>query len=210
MGGTPARDTARAPDGDLDALLTAQLLVAWAGETARLGWWRTELVSRYGGLDLFAVLTPQTTHWAVLQAAREAARRHDAERRADGGEPDDMLTLFHLGFDLDEQADERLQHHKRTGKSPTAALPRLTDFIRLPRPDDDDDSDESFDREAFDRHLHGEAARYTLEPGRRRMTGPPPPDLPELVRLLLAGLAPRSNDPDDRKQYPLPYFRRKA
>lgn len=192
------------PDGDLDHLLAAQLLVAWAGETARLGWWRTELVSRYGGLDLFGALTPHTAQWAVLQAAREAARRHDAERRNDAGDPDDKLTLFHLGFDIDELAEERLQHHKRGGKPPTAVLHDLAEFIRFPRPDDDDHDDPPFDRDLFERHLHGDAARYTLEPGRRRLTGPPPPELPEQVRLLLAGLA------DGKQQYPLPYFRRKA
>lgn len=201
----------RTPDGDLDALLTAQMLIAWAGETSRLGWWRSELVSRYGGLDLFTRLAPHTTHWVVLQAVREAARRYDAERRGEGGEPDNKLTLFHLGFEVDEQADERLQHHKRGGKEPTAALPGLADFIRFPRPGDDEAEDSPFDRETFERYLHGDAAKYTLEPGRRRMTGAPPAELPEQVRLLLAGLAPRAGDPDDnRKQYPMPYFRRKA
>lgn len=204
MGTAQATSRTPVPDGDLDALLTAQILVAWAGESSRLGWWRTDLVSRYGGLDLFAALTPHTTHWAVLQAAREAARRHDAERRAEGGDPDDKLTLFHLGFDIDEQADERLAHHKRSNRPPTAALPLLADFIRLPAPEDEDDEDPPFDREQFERHLHGDHARYTLEPGRRRMTGPPPAELTEQVRLLLAGLT------DARQQYPLPYFRRKA
>lgn len=204
MAAEPLRARERVPDGDLDALLTAQLLVAWAGETARLGWWRSDLVSRYGGFDLFARLTPHTAPWVILQAARETARRHDAERRAQSGDPDTKLTLFHLGFERDEQADERLQHHKRGGKSPTVALPGLGDFIRLPNPDDDGDDDDTFDRDRFERFLQLDSAKYVLEPIGRRLPGSPPNELPELVRQFLAGLAPLAD------QYPLPYFRRKT
>lgn len=207
MAAEPPCARIRVPDGDLDALLTAQLLVAWAGETARLGWWRSDLVSRYGGFDLFSRLTPHTAAWVVLQAARETARRHDAERRNQSGDPDTKLTLFHLGFERDEQADERLQHHKRSGKPPTAALPGLRDFIRLPTgrdEDDDSDDDDSFDREHFERFLRLDAAKHVVEPIGRRLTGAPPAELPELVRQLLAGLAPLA------AEYPLPYFRRKS
>jgi len=199
MAAEPLRE--RLPNGDLDALLTAQLLVAWAGETGRLGWWRAALVSRYGGYDLFARLTPHTTPWVLLQAARETARRHDAARRAQSGDADARLTLFHLGFTRDEQADERLQHHKRLGTPPTAALPGLAEFIRLPTPDDDDD--ESFDRDRLETYLRRGTARYDLAPGGRRMIGAPPNDLTEYVQQLLAALAPLS------AEYPLPYFQRK-
>lgn len=203
MAAEPLRARIRVPDGDLDALLTAQFLVAWAGETSRLGWWRSDLVSRYGGYDLFSRLTPHTASWVILQTARETARRHDAERRGQGGDPDAKLTLFHLGFEADEQADERLQHHKRGGKSPTAALPGLGDFIRLPTPEDDGDDDDTFDRERFERFLRLDTAKHVVEPGGRRLTGAPPANLPELVRQLLAALVPLAGE------YPLPYFRRK-
>ena len=68
---------------EVDALLSAQIIVAWAGEghvgdERRLGWWRSDLVSEFGGLDLFQRLLPTTAPWAVLQAVREAARRVDA------------------------------------------------------------------------------------------------------------------------------------
>lgn len=202
MASEPLRARVRVPDGDLDALLAAQCLVAWAGETARLGWWRCDLVSRYGGFDLFSRLTPHTTPWVLLQAARETARRHDAERRAQSGDADTKLTLFHLGFERDEQADERLQHHKRGGKSPTAVLPTLRDFIRLPTGEDDSD-DDLFDREAFERYLRLDTAKHVIEPVGRRLTGAPPAELPELVRQLLAALVPLSGE------YPLPYYRRK-
>ena len=52
---------------DLDHTLTIQLLVAWAGESGdppRLGWWRTDMVSEYGGGDLFKRLLPNTWQWA--------------------------------------------------------------------------------------------------------------------------------------------------
>lgn len=205
MATEPLRERKRIPDGDLDALLTAQFLVAWAGESERLGWWRSTLVSRYGGIDLFGRLTPQTASWVVLQAVRETARRHDAERRAQGGEADNKLTLFHLGFERDEQADERLQHHKRSDKPPIAVLPLLRDFIRLPTPDNDgDDDDDVFDRDHFERFLRPGAAKHVVEPGGRRLTGTPPTDLPDLVRHLLAALVPLP------AEYPLPYFRRKT
>lgn len=70
----------------LDEVLSLQLLVAWAGEgktdPPRLGWWRTSLVDEFGGEDLFARLMPRTWRWAVLEAARTAARIADAEARA--------------------------------------------------------------------------------------------------------------------------------
>ena len=55
----------------LDELLTIQILVAWAGESGedpRLGWWRTDLISEYGGRDLLEQLLPDTWQWAILQA----------------------------------------------------------------------------------------------------------------------------------------------
>ena len=206
MSALPTRDRQRAPDGDLDAVLTAQVLVAWAGETARLGWWRSQLASRYGGLDLFTSLTPGSAHWTVLQAVRAAARRHDAERRGQEGDPDAIVTLFHLGFETDEQVDERLQQHKRSGRSYREVLPGLRDFIVLP--DADDDFDEPpFEVELFERSLRGSAAKYVLEPGRRRLPGAPPRGLPDLVQQLLAALVPLTAS---KPQYPQPYFRRRA
>lgn len=39
---------------------------------------------------------------------------------------DQMLSLFALGFDVDERIDERLGDHKRPGEEPVLALPRLS------------------------------------------------------------------------------------
>lgn len=95
------------PMSEIDRALTAQFVVAWAGESGeekRLGWWRSDLVSEFGGKDLFRRLLPSTWAWAVLQGAREAARRKDAELRRQDHDPDRILSLFSLGFELDERA----------------------------------------------------------------------------------------------------------
>lgn len=57
------------PPSAADSILTAQFVVGWAGEKGdepRLGWWRCDLVSEYGGQDLFERLLPHTWQWAVL------------------------------------------------------------------------------------------------------------------------------------------------
>ena len=44
----------------LDRILTAQILVGWAGEKGeepRLGWWRTDLISEFVANGCFAMLT---------------------------------------------------------------------------------------------------------------------------------------------------------
>ena len=51
------------PVEDLDFVLTARIAAAWAGELGeepRLGWWRTDLVSEFGGEDLFPLRRPFT------------------------------------------------------------------------------------------------------------------------------------------------------
>jgi len=120
------------PVSEIDAALTAQFIVAWAGEYGegdrpqRLGWWRTDLVSEDGGHDLFSRLAPQSWRWAAWQAVREAARRRDATQRAKDHDPDRVRTLYSLGFEVDERLDERLQELKRTGALPYEVLPGLT------------------------------------------------------------------------------------
>ena len=89
------------PRSELDGILVAQLAIAWAGESGeepRLGWWRSDLTSEFGGEDLLQRLLPRTWRWATLQGAREAARRRDAEARGKDHAPDSLLSLFRLGF----------------------------------------------------------------------------------------------------------------
>lgn len=106
----------RLPPSQLDEILTLQLNVAWAGESAgsppRLGWWKSDLVDPEGGGDLFARLTPKTAAWAGLILVRAAARRVEETALATFHARDKMWTLFHLGFSIDEQLDDRLAHHR--------------------------------------------------------------------------------------------------
>jgi hypothetical protein len=180
---------------ELDRTLTAQLVVAWAGENGeekRLGWWRTDLVSEFGGMDLFRRLLPSTWAWAILQGAREAARRKDAELRRHDHNPDRILSLYNLSFELDERLEERLQDLKRSGQAPEAALPGLVDGI-----------DVTFNRDRFADWVkgHGDAEIVTAPIG-RRLKGDPPTSLDHLVRNLVAALAPLAEN------YPIPHYRR--
>src|ERR1043165_1873766 len=114
---TPSAPIRSVSTADLDTVLTAQLIVAWAGEGGeepRLAWWRSDLVGEYGGKDLFKRLLPATWMWAGTQAAGEVARRTDAEARRKADDYDRVRSLFSLGFEVDEQIEERLQDLKRS------------------------------------------------------------------------------------------------
>ena len=109
-------------DTAADFVLSRQIIVAWAGEAGdeegdrRLGWWKTNLIAEFGGIDLMKRLVPRTFEWAVIQGCLEAARHRDAELRNKANDPDQLLTLFGLGFEVDEQLDERLHDHKASGQ----------------------------------------------------------------------------------------------
>ncbi len=184
------------PASDLDFALTAQIVVAWAGEgqgdATRMGWWRTDLVSKYGGEDLFRELFPHTWRWATLQAVREAARRTDASLRRQEGDPDRVVSLYSFGFETDERLEERLLELKRTADDPRDALSELSDGLR-----------DAWDRDEFSRWLsgHGESD-FVAAPLGRRIKGPPPDGLRPLVMRLVAALSPL----DER--FPMPHFRR--
>jgi len=114
----------------LDELLALQLALAWAGESPgghhpRLGWWKTDLIDPDGGGDLWSRLLPRTHQWAGLDSARRAARLVDERLRRESARTDDMRTLFHFGFELDEALDERLAHHKLEAHPPVEVLPLL-------------------------------------------------------------------------------------
>lgn len=185
------------PASEIDRMLTAQLVVAWAGESderRRLGWWRSDLISEFGGKDLFRRLLPNTWEWAVLQAAREAARRTDAELRRKDSDPDRILSLYSLGFELDERIDERLQDLKRSGRGPAESLPALTGTIET-----------AWSRERFVDWVRGHAdVEFNSVPVGRRLKGHPPASLDLLAKNLVGALAPL---PD---AYPLPHYKRPA
>lgn len=195
--GTPPRKIQQppVPRSAIDAILTAQIVVGWAGEAGsnpRLGWWRSDLVSEFGGDDLFQRLLPHTWRWAVLQGVREAARRHDAALRARDHNPDRLLSLFNLGFELDELINERLQALKRAGGRPTTALPGLAEPLQ---PD--------WNQPAFTDWVEAHSkADYSPAPVGRLIKHPPPSSPETLVSQLVAALLPLG------PEYPLPHFRR--
>jgi len=187
-----------APVAHLDLALTAQLVIGWAGEAGedrRLGWWRSDLVSEFGGEDLFRRLLPSTWRWAALQAARETARRRDAELRREDHDHDRIISLFHLGFDLDEGVEERLQDLKRAGRDPQEALPGLAVIFEA--------CADGWRHESFLAWVRGHGdAEASPSPTGRRLAGAPPASLDLLVGKLVAALAPTGD------RYPLPHFRR--
>ena len=181
------------PDSSLDAVLAMQFLVAWAGEgrcsPRRLGWWDTDLIDEAGGGDLFARLLPQTHAWASLEAVREAARRTDAKARSKMADPDKMRTLFFLGFEVDEQLDDRLLALKHEARTPGDALP-------LPFPLKAD-----FSQDQLMAMLRGGDASFIVVPGGRQLRGAIPDAMETAVGRLAAALVPLA------EQYPLPFFK---
>lgn len=180
---------------EIDTVLTAQLVVAWAGEGGeqpRLNWWRSDLCSEFGGEDLFRRLLPSTWVWATFQCAREAARRHDAALRSHDHNPDRMLSLFSFGFEDDERLEDRLQELKRSGRTPQQALPDLAEVTA------------TWDRDRFLSWVknHGDPQATAAPVGRHIKSGPPE-GLAARARLLVGALAPLADS------YPLPHFRHK-
>lgn len=183
------------PNSTLDSILAVQIAVAWAGEsrehTKRLGWWETDLVDATGGGDLLARLLPRTHAWASLEAVREAARRVDEQGRRGMAEPDQLRSLYFLGFDVDERVAERLAEHKRSGVAPAEALP-------FPLP-----LGGTFSADAFTEALRatGKTPAFDVVPGGRQLKGAMPAAVEDAVQHLAAALVP----PPDR--YPLPFYR---
>jgi hypothetical protein len=186
----------------LDCVLTAQLAVAWAGEAGdppRMRWWRTDLASEFGGEDLFRRLLPHTWRWAVLEGAREAARRRDAELRGKDADPERLVTLFRLGLEIDERVGERLAELKRAGAAPAEALPGLRGIVG-----------EAWARAAFAGWIaghgeagpgHGDVAAAGLAAVGRRIGGEMPESIEVRVRRLVAALNPLVD------AYPMPHYR---
>ncbi len=192
---TITRQPGPIPVSEIDLLLTVQIAVAWAGEggeVPRLGWWKSDLVSEFGGEDLFKQLLPHTWEWAVLQAVREAARRRDAELRRQDNDPDRILSLYSLGFEVDEHIDERLRDLKRDGRPPADSLPGLKDVLA-----------DDWEPGRFGDWVqgHGEA-NCVKAPIGRRIKGNSPESLSLAANHLVAGLWPLAG------AYPLPHYRR--
>jgi hypothetical protein len=182
----------------LDAILTLQLVVAWAGETAdepqRLGWWRSDLIDEAGGGDFFRRLLPSTHKWAALEAARKVAECVDQKARQDLPNPDQIRTLFFWGFDTDERLGERLRQHKMSGRRPEEALELP---LRL---------DSSWSRDAFQNYLQSlpKQADFVTKRQGRELPSPKDDNLAEAAAFLAGALLPLGDS------YPAPYYRLKA
>ena len=189
---TPAGEDRHSFD-TLDHILTAQFVVAWAGETGeerRLSWWRSDLTSEFGGEDLFRRLLPHTWPWATLQAAREVARLHDVSLRRRHADRDDLVTLYALGTIADERVEERLQDLKRSGRLPHEALSGLAKVIGS-----------SWSPDRLDAWLAARGAtQHDVTPQGRRIRGDVPSDLTEAVDRLLGALLPLA------ETYPMPHY----
>lgn len=178
----------------LDAILALQLAVAHAGETStdppRLGWWSTAMCDEFGGEDLLRRLTPRTWQWGVLETARAAAIVTDDRLRRRAEDPDNLVTLYRLGFEIDEQVGERLSELKQSESEVEEALPILAALTS------------AWSREAFESFLRslGEA-NFTATVTGRRLRGAPPDDPVEQARQLAAALLPLE------AQYILPHYR---
>ncbi len=183
------------PDITLDEILAIQLTVAWAGEgrcePRRLGWWDTDVIDEAGGGDFFARLLPKTHVWAALEAAREAARRVDADARQGMAAPDAVRSLFFLGFALDEQLDDRLAMLKRQGAEGVSPNEALALPLML---------DAEFDQSALEAALALDSKEmFKTEPTGRLLQGVST-EPQALVRRLAAALVPLGD------HYPLPYI----
>ena len=109
-------------------------------------------------------------------------------------DPDQVRSLYFLGFDVDERLDERLAEHKRSGVAPAQAL---TFPLALDKPFTADGCTEAL-------RATGKARAFDVVPGGRQLKGAMPEALDLAVRNLAAALVP----PPER--YPLPFYRVKA
>ncbi len=180
---------------ELDTVISLQLCVAWAGERGeekRLGWWRTDMVSEFGGEAFFKRLLPATWRFAALESVREAARIIDTERRTEQRDPDALVTLFNFGFEIDEHLSERFREHKRAGREPAAVFPTFGKLIA---------GGWSKDQFAAFAASQG-SAKHEVTPSGRLIKGSRPDSIDKMAGELVAALLPLSD------RYPLPYFRR--
>ena len=182
-------------DRMLDALLSLQLFIAWAGEglsePKRLNWWRTGLVDQEGGGDLLQRLLPQTHEWAALTGVRQAAIQVDRQKRQEVANSDAVRTLFFWGFELDEALSDRLADHKRS-RTP------MEKVLTLPM-----DLAVSFSASVFEDtvRIPGQAAEFKVVPGGRELVEKMPESIELRAQKLVAALVPLA------ESYPMPFYR---
>jgi hypothetical protein len=179
----------------LDALLSFQLTVAWAGEglaePKRLDWWRTDLVDEGGGGDLLHRLLPKTYQWAALAAVRQAAIQVERQMRLEISNSDAVRTLFFWGFELDEALSDRLAHHKRMGSA-------VNEVMALPM-----DFKASFSMAGFEAavRMPDQRVEFKVLPSGRELSETLPAALELRAQKLMVALLPLA------ESYPMPFYR---
>jgi hypothetical protein len=198
----PEHSSSTLSSEELDEILSIQIAVAWAGESSedsRLGWWDTDLISEYGGGDFFKELAPSSWKWLCFKAAREVARRKDNELRRRASQPDEVYTLYHFGYEIDEQLTQRLDeliHHQH----PVETLLQKSHFYTSV-PEEEDWAQEKFEawlKGLVDATTNIESVGRVMSGPDREMPGQPLVRAKKLARALL----PLSDE------YPLPHYRR--
>jgi hypothetical protein len=179
-------------DKTLDTILALQLTVGWAGEKAaepeRLGWWDTDLTDKMAGGDLFSRLLPKTAAWAGLELARRAALQADRSARENQlARPDQVWTLYHFGFELDEALQDRLDHLKRHGGTPSDVFSNLWGV------------GDGWSRDGFESFLKGLEKAQTEDSPAGRQIKKLPQEPYAAAQVLAAALLPLA------KEYPLPH-----
>jgi hypothetical protein len=184
---TNAEVTLRAlPTSALDSILSLRLLVAWAGEASRLGWWKTQLLDPDAGLDLLGRLAPRTGALAAWELTHAAAIAVDSTRREAMAGGERAITLFHLGVEVDEAVTDRLRSLKMSGTGLSPLLPA---------------TGERFDASTLTTRLSSLAdVDVEATPSGRRVKGEVPSS-PELrAKKLAAALVPFG------PEYSMPFF----
>ena len=185
---------------NLDRILAVQISVAWAGEGGeepRLNWWDTEVMSEFGGYDNLKELIPGSAEWLGLKTIREAARRTDREYRNRDSNPDKLCTLYHLGYELDEQLEQRLSDliHRQT---PLVELLKYMEWLKDP-------VEQEWEPNTFEKWLtslvNSQKIKTKKESVGSRLTGTPPDDIFMRICRLAAGLLPFG------EKYPFPHYR---
>ena len=181
-------DQDRLADALLDRIIDLQLLVAWAGETGRLSWWRADATDPAGGGDFFRRWLPTTGAMASLDAARQAARAVDEQARRAAVQSEDQdafLTLFHLGSAVDRQVEDRFRARRSQGE----LQPPMGEF----------------DRVNLARDLARLGSRPIMEttPSGRRLSRPTSSVSRPAVEALVLGLLDADDFPP---AYPMPHY----
>ncbi len=177
------------PRKTIDQILAWQFALAWAGESPRLKWWRTDLVDEDGGGNFMQRLLPRTHRWAALEAVRRAAFLADLKARNATGHPDGLRSLYFWGFEVDEKLGERIRELKLSQAEPEAALSLPIDLRPSAR----------FDRAALESAL--QQPPYELRSTGRELPGPMPEDLAEACLRLAGAHLPFP------QTYPAPFYR---